>query len=111
MVDERVRAVTDSTFDQEVLNASGAVLVDFWAPWCGPCKMVSPLLEELAGAYEGKVTFTQMNVDENQQTPARYGIRAIPTLLLFKGGEVVDKLVGAAPRTQLEALLNKSEGE
>ena len=111
MADERVRVVTDGTFEQQVLNASGAVLVDFWAPWCGPCKMVSPLLEELAGAYEGKVTFTKMNVDENQQVPAKYGIRAIPTLLLFKSGEVLDKLVGAVPKTQVEALLSKSEGE
>ena len=92
--------ITDSSFD-EVIKSEQPVLVDFWAEWCGPCKMIGPIVEELAGDYDGKVTIGKIDVDANQDSPGRFGIRSIPTLLIFKGGEVVDKVVGAVPKSVL----------
>ena len=99
--------VTDENFDQEIINSDIPALVDFWAEWCGPCKMVSPVVEELAKEYEGKIKIGQMNVDENRQTPAKYGIRAIPTLILFKNGNVAQTIVGAQPKSAIEEELKK----
>ena len=99
--------VSDGDFAQEVIKSDIPVLVDFWAPWCGPCKMVAPIVEELAKEFSGRVKFAKINVDENPVTPPAYGIRAIPTLILFKGGEVVEKIVGLLPKDQLKAKLEK----
>ena len=94
-------AVTDSNFDAEVLRASGPVVVDFWAEWCGPCRMIGPFLEELATDMAGRVTVAKVNIDENPQTPRKYGVRGIPTMMLFKGGQVAAMKVGAAPKGAL----------
>jgi len=94
--------VTDDSFDDEIMNSDMPVLVDFWAEWCGPCKMVGPVVEELAQEYEGRIKIAKMDVDKNRQTPVRFGIRNIPTLILFKGGEVVQTIVGAQTKNQLE---------
>ncbi len=98
----------DATFDAEVLKSDIPVLVDFWAVWCGPCKAIAPTVEELAKQYKGKIKIAKMDVDEHQQVPQQYGIRSIPTLLLFKGGRVVDTIVGAVPRAKLEESLKKA---
>ncbi len=98
----------DSTFDQEVLKSDVPVLVDFWAVWCGPCKAIAPTVEELAKQYKGKVKVAKMDVDEHQNVPQQYGIRSIPTLLVFKGGRVVDTIVGAVPKAKLEESLKKA---
>ena len=92
--------LTDANFDQ-IVNADKPVLVDFWAEWCGPCKMIGPVVEELAKDYDGKAVVAKLNVDENPQVTARYGVRSIPTLLVFKGGQIVDKQVGAVPKSVL----------
>ena len=94
-------AVTDRNFDAEVLRASGPVLVDFWAEWCGPCRMIAPFLEELATEMAGKVTVAKVNIDENPQTPMKYGVRGIPTVILFKGGQVAATKIGALPKSKL----------
>ena len=94
-------SVTDSNFDAEVLRASGPVLVDFWAEWCGPCGMIAPLLEDLATEMAGKVTVAKLNIDENPQTPMKYGVRGIPTVILFKGGQVAATKIGALPKSKL----------
>jgi thioredoxin 1 len=93
--------VTDSNFQNEVLQSDKPVLIDFWAEWCGPCKMIAPMVEELAKEYDGKLKVGKVDVDSNQQTSMQYGIRSIPTLLIFKGGKVVDQLVGAVPKKML----------
>ncbi|TVQ66345.1 MAG: thioredoxin [Balneolaceae bacterium] len=98
--------LTDSNFDQEVLKAETPVLVDFWAEWCGPCRMVGPVVEELAGDYEGKVKVGKVDVDSNPQVSMKYGIRSIPSLLIFKDGEVVDQIVGAVPKPHLQKQLD-----
>jgi thioredoxin 1 len=99
--------VTDQSFEQEVLKANQPVLVDFWAAWCGPCRMIAPTVEALATEYSGRAKVAKVNVDENQATPAQYNIRGIPTLLLFKDGQVREQLVGAASRDTIENLLKK----
>lgn len=98
--------VNDSGFDSDVLKGDLPVLVDFWAPWCGPCRAIAPVIEELAQEFDGKVKICKMNVDENPSTPSKYGIRAIPTLILFKGGEVVEQVTGAVSKASLKQLLN-----
>ena len=101
-------AVTDSDFEQEVLEAETPVLVDFWAEWCAPCKMVAPVLEDLAIEYDGKIKFTKVDVDSNPQTAMKYGIRSIPTLLVFKGGSPVDQVVGAVPKAEIKKRLDSA---
>ena len=99
------KSVTDDSFATDVLGASGPVLVDFWAEWCGPCKMIAPALEEISNELGDKVTVAKINIDENQDTPTRYGVRGIPTMLLFKDGQPVAQKVGAAPRGQIQQWL------
>jgi len=96
-----VQEVSDATFEAEVLQSSTPVLIDFWAPWCGPCRAIAPVVEELAAEYAGKLKVVKMNVDDNQSTPARYGVRGIPNLILFKGGQVHEQIVGAVPKSKL----------
>ncbi len=100
------REVTDGNFEQEVLQAANPVLVDFWAPWCGPCRMVAPVVEELAQEYDGKVEFVKLNTDDNPNTAVKYGIRSIPTLLVFKGGQPVGQIVGFRPKSDLKQRLD-----
>ena len=100
--------MSDEKFEADVSNASGPVLVDFWAEWCGPCKMIAPILSEIADEFDGKVTVGKLNVDENNETPPKYGIRGIPTLLLFKNGAVAATKVGALSKTQLVEFLNEN---
>lgn len=104
---DKIPPVTDQDFDEQVLKADLPTLVDFWAEWCGPCKMVAPVVEELAADYDGRVKITKMNVDENMSTPGRYGVRSIPSLLLFKGGEVVDQIMGAHPKGKIKEMIDK----
>ena len=99
--------VSDANFDSEIVNSDIPSMVDFWAEWCGPCKKVGPVVEELAAEYNGKIKIAKMDVDSNRQTPARFGIRNIPTLILFKGGKVVNTIVGAQPKTSIEEELKK----
>ncbi len=105
---EQILYVTDDTFEAEVIKSSNPVLVDYWAEWCGPCKMIAPILEEIAGEYTGKVTIAKLNIDENPQTPPKYGIRGIPTLMLFKDGNVEATKVGALSKSQLTAFLDSN---
>ena len=102
-----VLEITDETFEKEILNSDMPSMVDFWAEWCGPCRMVSPVVEELANEYDGKVKFAKMDVDKNHQTPSQFGIRNIPTLILFKGGEVAQTIVGAYPKSHLDEEVKK----
>src|SRR5712692_9982235 len=95
------KSISDAEFQQEVLGADQPVLVDFWAEWCGPCKMIAPMVEELAGEYDGKLKVAKMDVDANPRTAMQYGIRSIPTLLVFKGGRVVEQIIGAVPKRHL----------
>jgi thioredoxin 1 len=103
-----VDKVTDATFDKDVLKASGPVVVDFWAEWCGPCRMISPALEEISNSLNGKVKILKLNVDENPATAAKYGVMSIPTLMLFKGGQLASRQVGAAPKQKLEQWITTS---
>lgn len=107
MTDPMTEAVTDSTFKESVLDSEVPVLVDFWAPWCGPCRMVAPVVDEIAQQYEGQIKVVKLNTDENPNVASQYGIRSIPTLMIFKGGERVDMVVGAVPKTTLANTLEK----
>jgi thioredoxin 1 len=99
------KTITDQSFANDVLGSDRPVLVDFWAEWCGPCRMIAPALEEISTALDGKVTIAKLNIDENPDTPGRYGVRGIPTMVLFKDGQPVAQKVGAAPRTQIQQWL------
>jgi thioredoxin 1 len=104
----KVAEITDVTFESEVLKSSVPVLIDFWAPWCGPCKAIAPVVEELAGQYDGRLKVVKMNVDDNPQTPSKYGVRGIPNLLLFKSGGVADQIVGAVPKAHLVRAIDRA---
>ena len=105
---DKIIKLTDDKFEADVINAAGPVLVDFWAEWCGPCKMIAPILEEVATEFDGKLTVGKLNVDENNETPPKYGIRGIPTLLLFKNGNVAATKGGALSKPQLTEFLNEN---
>ncbi len=105
---EHLKAITDTTFEQEVLNSTKPVLVDFWAEWCGPCRALGPIFEEVAGQYTDKVTFAKINIDENPQTPSKYGVMSIPTLILFKNGQVEAIKMGLLSKSQLSAFLDSN---
>ena len=105
---EQITHITDSTFEQEVLQSNVPVLVDYWAEWCGPCKMIAPILDEIAPEYEGKLKIAKLNIDDNPETPPKFGIRGIPTLMIFKGGDVQSTKVGALSKSQLTAFIDQS---
>ena len=107
MANELIKHTTDATFDADVLKSTTPVLVDYWAEWCGPCKMIAPILDEVATSYEGKLQIAKMNVDENREIPAKFGIRGIPTLMLFKDGELAATKVGALSKSQLTAFIDQ----
>jgi len=100
--------VSDAEFEREVLKSDKPVMVDFWAPWCGPCRMVAPIVEELADEYQGQVKFLKLNTDDNVETAAKFGIRSIPTLLVFKGGQTVDQIIGFRPKGDLKRAIDKA---
>ena len=102
-----IQQVSDASFENEVLKSDLPVLIDFWAPWCGPCKAIAPVVEELAKEYGGRLKVVKMNVDDNPQTPSRYGVRGIPNLILFKGGQVKEQIVGTVPKAQLVRAINQ----
>jgi thioredoxin 1 len=108
MTSQFLSVATDDNFEGEVLKSDKPVLIDFWAPWCGPCKAIGPIVEELAGELKDSIKFMKLNVDENQKTAGDYGVRSIPTLILFKGGKVLDTLIGLVPKTRLEEFVKKS---
>lgn len=104
----RLVEVTDATFEEEVINSESPVLVDFWADWCAPCKMIAPLVEELSEEFDGQVKFAKLDVDSNPKTATNYGVRSIPTLLIFNGGQPVDQVVGAVPKSVLKRRLEEA---
>jgi thioredoxin 1 len=108
MANDNVLEFTDDNFENEVIKSSSPVLVDFWATWCAPCKAIAPVIDALADTFSGKIKIGKVNVDDNPDTPGKFGVRGIPTLILFKDGKVVDQLVGAIPKAQLEEMLNKA---
>ncbi len=107
---DNVFEISDDSFESDVMQSDLPVFVDFWAPWCGPCKAIGPIVEELANEFSGKIKFAKCNVDNNPATPTKFGIQAIPTLILFKDGEVAEKIVGMVPKAKLEETLNKAIG-
>ena len=107
MASDLIKHITDTTFESEVLQANHPVLVDYWAEWCGPCKMIAPILDEVATAYDGKLQIAKMNVDENRDIPSKFGIRGIPTLMLFKNGQLAATKVGAMSKAQLTAFIDQ----
>ena len=108
MANELIKTATDASFEADVLKSTTPVLVDYWAEWCGPCKMIAPILDEVATAYDGKLIIAKMNVDENREIPAKFGIRGIPTLMLFKNGELAATKVGALSKSQLIAFIDSN---
>lgn len=108
MASDKVKTATDANFDAEVLKSPIPVLVDFWAEWCGPCRALAPLVDQIAEEHQGKIKVVKMNVDENPETPAKYGIRGIPTLILLKNGELVDQLVGSVPKNRLDQFVARA---
>ena len=106
--DSALVQISDKTFASEVLNSDLPVLVEFWATWCGPCRSISPIVEQLATEFSGKVKVTKLNVDESPATPSQYGVRGIPTLILFRGGKILDQIIGAVPKARLKALIEKA---
>ncbi len=100
--------LSDSTFEKEVLKSEEPVLVDFWAPWCGPCRILAPVVEEIANSYSGRLKVGKLNVDDNQETTMAYGIRSIPTLIIFKGGKAIDQIIGAVPKSEIERMVKKA---
>ncbi|MDD5030378.1 MAG: thioredoxin TrxA [Rhodoferax sp.] len=107
MASESIKHVSDASFDTDVLQSELPVLVDYWAEWCGPCKMIAPILDEVSGAYSGKLQIAKMNVDENREIPAKFGIRGIPTLMVFKNGQLAATKVGAMSKSQLTAFIDQ----
>jgi thioredoxin 1 len=107
MASDLIKHTSDATFDADVIKSATPVVVDFWAEWCGPCKMIAPILDDVAGAYQGKLQITKMNVDENRDIPAKYGIRGIPTLMIFKDGQLAATKVGAMSKAQLTAFIDQ----
>ena len=107
MANHLIKHVTDATFEVDVLQSAQPILVDYWAEWCGPCKMIAPILDDVSTAYEGKLQIAKMNVDENRDIPAKFGIRGIPTLMLFKGGQLAATKVGAVSKAQLIAFIDQ----
>ncbi len=105
-MNDKIKVVTDASFEADVVNSSMVILVDFWAPWCGPCKALAPVLDEIADEYDGKIMIAKMNVDDNNQTPPKYGIRGIPTMLLFKEGAVEATKMGALTKAELSAFID-----
>lgn len=103
---DKIIHVSDSTFEDEVLNSNTPIIVDYWAEWCGPCKMIAPILDEIADEYKGKLTVAKLNIDENQETPQKYAVRGIPTLMIFKDGEIAGTKVGALSKSQLSAFID-----
>jgi thioredoxin 1 len=108
MASDKISEVTDSSFESDVLKSAQPVLIDFWATWCAPCRAITPIVEELAGTYAGKVKIVKLNIDDNPKTPTSYDVRSIPTLLLFKDGKVIGNLVGAYPKAKIEELVKKA---
>lgn len=108
MASDKVMHISDSEFESKILQGDLPCLIDFWAPWCGPCKAIAPVIDELAEEYAGRLTIAKMNVDDNPATPGKYSIRAIPTLILFKDGEKVDQITGAVGKSQLVELIGKA---
>lgn len=104
---ENTLTVSDDSFESEVISSEMPVLIDFWASWCGPCKAIAPIVEEIASAYKGKIKVAKLNVDDNPKTPAKFGVRGIPTLIMFKDGQAVDQVVGAIPKSQLDEMVKK----
>jgi len=107
-ISENVIHLNDGNFEEEIKNAQKPLLIDFWAPWCGPCKTIGPIIEELAETYKGRAIIAKINVDENQKAAMTYGVRSIPTLVLFKDGKIVDTIIGLVPKERLEEFINKA---